>query len=184
MAYKLLLTRWATDGHHPIPLTNRLFKHNKRKTAFALCVDDLRVKYHSQQDLQHLIHSLRTNYKISIDYDGKNSYGVQLDWNYNEGYVDISIPLYVHKALKTYSHPSPVRLQYSPHLWNRPVCGNTLQVAPTENNESIMDKQRKRWIQLVVETFLYYGQAVEPTVLTARNDMATMQLKPKINTIK
>ena len=32
--------------------------------------------------------------------------------------------------------------------------------------------------------FLYYGRAVEPTVLTALNDMATMQAKPTINTLK
>ena len=71
LAYKLLLKRLSSDGYQPIPMTNRLFKHKSRKTIFALCVDDFGVKYHSQQDLQHLIETLRKQYKISIDYEGK-----------------------------------------------------------------------------------------------------------------
>ena len=92
LAYKLLFKQLATNGYHPIPLTNGLFKHEERKTIFALCIDDFGVKYHSQQDLQHLIDSLRKNYDISIDYDGKNYCGLQLDWHYTEGYIDISMP--------------------------------------------------------------------------------------------
>ena len=71
LAYKLLLKRLLSDGYQPIPMTSGLFKHKDRKTIFALCVDDFGVKYHSQQDLQHLIETLRKHYEISIDYEGK-----------------------------------------------------------------------------------------------------------------
>ena len=121
LAYKLLLKQLATDGYNHIPLTNGLFKHNIRKIIFALCVDDFGVKYHCQQDLQHLITSQRKYYDISIDYDGQNCCSLQLDWHYNKGYVDISMPSYVKKALKKYNHPSPLRPQYSPHHWNNPT---------------------------------------------------------------
>ena len=40
-------------------LTNGLFKHKECKTIFALCVDDFGVKYQPQQDLQHLIDTLK-----------------------------------------------------------------------------------------------------------------------------
>ena len=79
LAYKLFIKRLAIDGYYPIPLTNGLFKYSKRKTVFALCVDDFGVKYHSQQDLQHLTDTLKKHYEISIDYDGKNYCGLQLE---------------------------------------------------------------------------------------------------------
>ena len=36
----------------------------------------------------------------------------------------------------------------------------------------------------MVGTFLYYGCAVDPTVLTALNDLATYQAAPTIDTLK
>ena len=58
LAYKLLIKQLAIDGYHPIPLTNGLFKHNKRKTIFALCVDYFGIKYYSTEDLLHLQNTL------------------------------------------------------------------------------------------------------------------------------
>ena len=184
LAYKLLLKRLTSDGYQPIPMTNGLFKHKDCETILVLCVDDFGVKYHSQQDLQHLIDTLQKHDEISIDYDGKNYCGLQLEWHYKEGYVYTSMHMYVKKTLKKYNHPSPVRPQYSPHRWNKPVYGNKIQMATEEPKTSLLDKDGKRRIQSIVGTFLFYGRAVEPTVLTALNDMATTQSKPTINTFK
>ena len=151
---------------------------------FALCVDDFGIKYHSKQDLQHLITTLQKHYEISIDEKGKNYCGLRLEWNYKESFIDISMPLYVCKALKKYNHPTPTKPQYSPHRWTRPTYGKSLQLAPVESDEPPLDKYGKRRIQLVVGIFLYYGRAVESAVLTAFNDITTMQAKPTINTLK
>ena len=161
----------AIDGYHPIPLTNGLFKHNKRKTIFALCVDDFGVKYHSQQDLQHLITSLRKYYDISIDYDGQKYCGLQLDWHYNKEYVDISMPSYIKKALKKYNHSSPLRPQYSPHCWNNPTYEKSLQIATEEPKAPLLEKEEKQRTQSIIGTYLFYEREVDPTVLTALNDM-------------
>ena len=59
LAYKLLLKRLAQKGYHPIPLTDGLFKHTTRRTIFALCIDDFGIKYHSDDDLQHLQNTLK-----------------------------------------------------------------------------------------------------------------------------
>ena len=88
------------------------------------------------------------------------------------------------KALKKYNHPPPIRPQYSPHRWNRPIYGIKTQMATQEPKTTLLDKDGKTRIQSIVGTFLFYGRAVEPTVLTALNDMATMQSKPTINTFK
>ena len=43
---------------------------------------------------------------------------ITLKWNYKEGYVDISMPNYVHKKLFKYKHTSPpsaAKIVHMPH---------------------------------------------------------------------
>ena len=48
---------------------------------------------------------------------GRDSYNVEftLNWNYNEGYVDISMPNYVAKKLTKYRYMPSKRQQYCPY---------------------------------------------------------------------
>ena len=184
LAYKLLLKCLADDGYHPIPLTSGLFRHKTRKTIFALCVDDFGIKYHNQQDLQHLISTLKKHYDISIDQEGTNYCGLELEWHYSAGYVDISMPKYVAKALKKYNHPPPLKPQLAPHKWSQPAYGKKIQYATIPDQTNLLDKKDKQKIQSIVGTFLYYGRAVEPTVLTALNDLATYQAQPTNETLQ
>ena len=57
-------------------------------------------------------------------------------------------------------------------------------MAPEKPITSLLDKYGKKQIQSIVGTFLFYGRAVEPTVLTALNDMTTMQSRPTITTLQ
>ena len=41
--------------------------------------------------------------------------GLMLDWNYDEGYVDVSMPGYIPKLLRRLQHPAPKKQQHSPH---------------------------------------------------------------------
>ena len=86
-----------------------------RKTVFALCIDDFGVKYHSTEDLNHLQQTLEKYYDISFDKEGRKYCGLTLEWNYKEGYVNVSMPQYVTKASQKYKHPAPIRTQYTPH---------------------------------------------------------------------
>ena len=53
-----------------------------------------------------------------------------------------------------------------------------------ESTQPVLDKKEQRRLQSIVGTFLYYGRAVDPTVLTALNDIATMQAKPTLSTLQ
>ena len=148
LAYKLLVKRLEIDGYYPIPLTNGLFSHRRLSTKFALCVDDFGITYNSEQDLKHLIKTLKIYYDISTDKDGKNYCGLTFDWNYKDGYVDISIPGCVPKALNQFNHPSPIRPQYAPHKWTRPNYGqkfNTL--SPTIKLTNSTQKANDEYMQ-------------------------------------
>ena len=164
LAYKLLVQRLEKHGYYAIPLTNGLFAHRSLPTKFALCVDDFGIKYNLEKDLQHLISMLKRYYDISIDKQGKKYCGLSFEWHYKEGYVDISMPNYVSKALPQFNHPIPTRPQYAPHKWNKPVYRQKIQYAQPPDITHKLATSGQRHIQYIVGKFLYYGRAVNPTV--------------------
>ena len=79
------------------------------KICFSLCVDDFGVKYFSKEDAEHLIAALLEKFYIAVDWDGKNYCGLNIDWHYQEGYIDIFMPMYAPKVLKKYNHLTPAK---------------------------------------------------------------------------
>lgn len=67
-----------------------------------ICKQTQANQYHSEDDANHLTNTLKKYYPIRLDREGKNYCGLTMHWHYNEGYVDIEMPNYVTKKLKTY----------------------------------------------------------------------------------
>jgi len=44
-----------------------------------------------------------------VNYDGDKYCGLNIKWNYKEGFVDISMPSYVPKMLQKFNHQPPTR---------------------------------------------------------------------------
>ena len=92
------------------------------------------------------------------------------------------MPNYLTKSLQKFQHPTPKRAQYAPHQWTRPNYGATKQLAtPLDNSPPILE-ERKRRIQQIIGTFLYYARAVNFTMLPALNTLAEQQSSPTKNT--
>ena len=106
LAYDLIKQRLEPHGYKPDPVCPNLWTHDTRRTVFCLCVDDFGVKYFSKEDAEHLLKALK-DYKITIDWKGSNYCGLALTWNYDAGWVDITMPNYIQKTLKKLEHPSP-----------------------------------------------------------------------------
>ena len=75
-----------------------------RNTKFCLYVDDFGIKYYNDEDVNHLLSSLKDHYDITIDWNGNNYCGLKVDWNYQKQYVDISMPGYIAKVLRRFQH--------------------------------------------------------------------------------
>ena len=163
LAYQQLVTNLAKHGYTPCKYSVGLWTHATRRTKFCLCVDDFGIKYFSKDDADHLITSLRTSgYTVTTDWDGKNYCGLYLDWHYDKGYVDISMPDYVLNALKKFRHQFPLRPCHAPHQWNRPVYGQKIQFAKDEDTSDVLTEAAAiTRIQQIVGTFLYYGRGIE-----------------------
>ena len=108
LVYNQLVTNLANDGYAPCPSTTGIWKHNTRQTRFCLYVDDFGVKVFNEDDKSHFLHSLRKYYNFSVDHKGELYLGLTIDWNYTEGYVNISMPGYIKKLRDRLGHPTPV----------------------------------------------------------------------------
>jgi hypothetical protein len=182
LAFDYLVKCLEPHGYVPCAHSVGLWKHKTRRTRFCLCVDDFGVKYFSKDDADHLITTLRKYFKVSVDWDGRNYCGLTIDWNYNSGHVDISMPGYISKALLKFQHPTPVRKVYAPHNWNKPVYGQKTQLAPPSDDSPKLNSKETTRIQAIVGSLLYYARAVDPTMLPALNEIGTQQSAPTEST--
>ena len=117
LAYDNLVTNLKKDGYFPDKHCPNIWSHESRPTKFCLCVDHFGVKYFTEDDAQHLITSLKQSYAISIDWSGQHFCGLDIEWNYDKEYADISVKHFVIKTLQRLQHIFPSKAQYAPHSW-------------------------------------------------------------------
>ena len=83
-------------GYYEVAHTPGLWRHVRRPVQFSLIVDDFGVKYVGKEHADHLIQALRNDYdKVTVDWTGSLYAGITLNWNYEEKWVDSSMPGYV-----------------------------------------------------------------------------------------
>ena len=185
LANKLLKKRLAKKGYYEMPHTPGLWKHIWRPIMFSLVVDDFGIKYEGKEHLDHLIAALKEDYMVEIDWEGTLYCGILLDWKYEKGYVDISMPNYVLKQLTRYGHPhTPRKKTYTPYDPGPVRYGKAAQDLPPEDTSDPLDEKEKKRVQQVVGSFLYYGRAVDVTILVALSEIAGQQSKPTKHTMK
>jgi hypothetical protein len=169
---RLLEAGYIETGHTP-----GLFKHASNSVIFALVVDDFFVQYSSMDDFNHLADTLRKNYEITTDMTAAKFCGINLDWDYENGHVTLSMPGYVEKALQRFTHPAPNRPQHAPHPWIPPNYGAAVQLAEPEDSSTPLDKSGIKRLQEVIGTFLFFGRAVDSTMLAGLSTLAAAQTK-------
>ncbi|MHA7856378.1 hypothetical protein [Marinobacter shengliensis] len=167
----------APHGYRPCPITPGLWKHDHSTTMFTLVVDDFGVRYDKRADAEALEQLLLQRYKVSTDWTGSRYVGLDLQWDYDNGTLDISMPEYVQRALQRFAHPKPTRSEYAPHDYAAPVYGSRQQYE-TMDDTPFLDAHDKKRVQEVVGTFLFYARAVDCTMLTALGTIASKQANP------
>lgn len=180
LAYEFLSSLLKDASYAPITGTLGLWKHSTRKTIFCLCVDDFGVKYFSEEDLTHLHQAISKKYTCKIDHQGRNFLGFTLNWNYDKGFVDISMPDYVKNALEKLQHKPQNFPQYTPHKfisinWTRK---GDQQHTTQLDTSPFLEPKEIAYVQSVVGTFLYYARAIDSTMLPALNDIGSQQAHP------
>jgi hypothetical protein len=53
--------------------------------------------------------------------------GLSINWQYDNGHVEIAMQDYIPKALEKFKHLPPHLPQHAPHAWTAPVYGQKTQ---------------------------------------------------------
>ena len=190
LASKLLKERLAPHGYYEMPHTPGLWKHVTRPISFTLVVDDFGIKTVGDEHKEHLLAALREEYTVEVDETGGLYCGIKLNWHYNNGivddrrYLDMAMPTYVAKQREKYDHPRPSRPQDCPYAPAPIKYGVESQTpAPIDDSPRVGPKEEK-FVRQVVGSFLYYGRAVDPTILMSLSELASQQSAPTENTMK
>jgi hypothetical protein len=184
LANQLLRKRLKPHGYFEVPNTPGLWKHKHRPTVFTLVVDDFGIKYTGDEHAKHLIATLEQYYTVETDWTGGLYCGITLEWNYEQHYLDVSMPVYVPDKLHEFNHTRPKRPQHSPYPAPEPRFGQAAQEPAPPDTSPELSAPGKVRIQKIVGSFLYYGRAVDITILKALNSLARQQSKPTEATAK
>lgn len=114
---------------------------------------------------------------MTEDWEGKLYCGLTLKWDYVNRTVDLSMPGYIKKALERFEHRPPTRPQHSPYKYNRPQYGVKTQLTPPEDLTNPLNPKEIKRLQEIIGTLLYYGRAVDSTMLVALGTLASAQTK-------
>ena len=148
-------------------------------------MDNFGVNYCKREDTQHLIESLLAKYdKVTEDWDGKLYCGITLDWNYREGWFDILMPKYIAALRIRYKNDNPKKPQDSPYKPLPREYGSKMQKSLPADETPKVDKEKIKAVQRVIGGVLYYGRAVDITVLPALSSIASEQAQATKNTEK
>ena len=85
------------------------------------------------------------------------------------------MPGYFAAALHKFQHPPPTKKQDAPHPWNRPIYGAHTQYATPDYDSPLLPPATINQVEQIFGTFLYYGLAVDPTMLVALGDLSSQQ---------
>lgn len=184
LANRLLRERLMPAGYYEVPHTPGLWKHVSRPIQFSLIVDDFGVKYVGEEHAQHLLNHLKQTYTVSEDWTGSLYAGIDLEWDYTNRTLRISMPKYIPKLLQRYEHETPPSAQHSPHKAPPRAYGKAAQTPVPHDDSQLLPTDRRRRVQAVIGSVLFYARAVDNTVLVALSSMAMSQAKATEDTEK
>ena len=83
------------------------------------------------------------------------------------------MPGYIPTALHKFQHKPPARPQDEPHPWNKPVYCKHIQLSTHKISAPKLNSADTNRLQFINSTFIFYSQAVYPTILPALNEIST-----------
>jgi hypothetical protein len=149
-----------------------------------LWVDDFSIKYVHKADAQHLLDTLAKHYEVKPDWTGTKYLGLTLRWNYQQRWVDVSMPGYIRRALLRFAHSMPDRPQHSPHAYTAPKYGAGAQFASDAPTSSPLDDASVKKLQQVLGVLLFYARMVDSTLLVDLNTLSSEQSQATTSTMK
>jgi hypothetical protein len=119
-----------------------------------LIVDNFGIKYFKKKDLDHLIDTLKKYYDVKVNPKEKELIKIELDWDYKNRKVYLSMKPYLNKSLRQFNNVVPTKRQHYlyPHVELK--YGAKHQFAKHDESEPVGDEEKKH-IQKVNGKFIW-----------------------------
>ena len=79
---------------------------------------------------------------------------------------------YIATVLQKYQHLTPSKPEHSPHIYPQTTYGDS-RIAPIPDSlTSLVSNVKKKRIEGIVRSLLFYARAVDPIILPALNDIS------------
>ena len=93
------------------------------------------------------------------------------------------MPGYIENALVRFGHKPPDKPQMQPYPHTIHTYGTKIQYAKAADTSPPITKAEEKFIRQVIGVLLYYGHAVDSTVITGLSSLAAAQATPTTHTL-
>jgi hypothetical protein len=131
----------------------------------------------NMEDVNHLISSISTTYKLTEDWTSNLYCGITLEWDYVSCTVDILMPGYIKTKLQEYVHVMGNKVQTCPYSPEPKKFGTETKAPLPPNSSPQLNAKGIKHVQQIVGSILYYARAVDMTVLMVLSSIAVKQMK-------
>ena len=140
-------------------------------------MDDFGIGYVRKEHADHLAYVLKKYHTIIQDWTGTKYTGINLAWNYKSRVRTFRLTIngYIQDVLRRYSHPTPKKLQMSPHKHHPIVFGAKTQYATEDEHSPPLDAKGVRRVQGIVSSLLYIARAVNNKLLVGLSAIGAQQ---------
>ena len=160
-------------GYFEVKHTPGLWKHITHPIQFTLVVNNFDVKYTRRQDAEHLLGILETKFPaVSTNGGGVLYCGITLEWNYEERWLDISMPGYNKKGLQKYLHEAPAKPQHSPYGITPKKYDKNAHDSIPPNESSPVSNEKINHTQGIIGSILFYTRSVDSMFLVGLNSIS------------
>jgi hypothetical protein len=120
---------------------------------------------------------------VQYNMAGNKFAGMDIEWDYTACRCCISMPGYISTLLLKFKHPhTPAKPQISPYKCLPISYGAKSHITPDPDSSELLDASRKRRVQEIVGSLLYYARAVDSKLLVALSTSGARQAKATIAT--
>ena len=124
------------------------------------------------------MNSVKYHYEVTIYWEGKICCILNLNCNYKEGYVDVSMDNWAQHALTKFNHTPPDKPQHAPHARNAPIDGCKVgQLHRPLSQYPTLDTKCTHQIQYISGMLLYYSE-IDPCIKPAPNKNSSPKSAP------
>jgi hypothetical protein len=174
-ANNLLRTRLEAEGYYKAATTPGLWRHKWQPIQFCLIVNDFGVEYVGIEHFNHLLNLLKKYHGVQFNMADDKFAGIDIKWDYASQRCRISMPGYIDNILIKFKHPMPSKPRRLPYKCLPIAYGAKAQMTPKADMAELLGNDRKRRVQEIVGSLLYYARAVDNKLLNALSAIAARQ---------